>query len=91
MSAAALLDELLAAGIRLGRDGDDLVADVLPTANLSPHTQRITAHKSALLSALHLRERIIAALDVEPDDFDRRHYDELRARLSHLDAKDTTP
>ena len=90
MNASALLDDLMDAGILLTRDGNDLIADVFPTADLNPHMEHIKAHKPALLSALKLRERIIAALDVEPTDFDRRHYDDLRTHLSHLEAKDTT-
>jgi hypothetical protein len=88
MSAAALLEELLDAGIRLGRDGDDLIADVLPTADFSLHTQRIKAHKSALLSALDLREPIIAAVDVEPQRFNREDYDALWVRWHAHDAKE---
>jgi hypothetical protein len=86
MNASALLDELLGAGIRLRRDGADLIADVLPTADLCSHMEQITAHKSALVSALHLREQIVAVLDVEREHFDRAGYLTLWARWQALDA-----
>jgi hypothetical protein len=77
MGADRLLDRLHAAGIRLGCDGGTLYADVLPGVNLTPHAATITAHKPALLAALSLRERIIAAVTVEPAAFDRPAYDAL--------------
>ena len=75
MNASTFLDDLMDAGIRLKRDGDALVADVLPAANLSLHIPRIKADKGALLTALRLRERIVEALDVEPEHFNREEYD----------------
>ena len=35
-----------------------------------------------------LKAEIIAALDVEPDDFDQQHYGELWARLTVLEGKE---
>jgi hypothetical protein len=37
-----------------------------------------------------LKAEIIAALDVEPPDFDRLHYDALWARLIALEGKEAT-
>ena len=91
MNAPTLLDELIAAGIRLGRDGNDLIADVLPTADLSPYTAHIRAHKPALLREL-LQRQIVAALDVAPADFDRDAYDRLWVLWHAHDAKEeSTP
>jgi hypothetical protein len=79
MNASALLEELLDAGIRLGHDGEDLIADVLPSVDFTPYTDHVRSAKPALLDELRLREQIIAALDVEPADFDRGHYERLTA------------
>jgi hypothetical protein len=76
MNAAALLAELDAAGIRLGRDGTELVADVLPGVDVDAYQERIAAHKPALTEELLQRE-IEAAVTVEPAEFDREHYDHL--------------
>jgi hypothetical protein len=88
VSTATLLDGLTAAGIRLRRDGDDLVADVLPGANLGSYREHIQADKFALLAELRLREEIVAAVDVEPANFDRSGYDELWRRWSELQAEE---
>ena len=52
MTARAFLAELRAAGIRLGRDGADLIAEVRPGADLAPFRDHILAHKPALVAAL---------------------------------------
>jgi hypothetical protein len=76
-SVDALLDALAAAGIYLIRDGDSLVADVEDRADLVPYHQRIQEHKTELLDALELRERIVAAAAADPRDFDHGEYDRL--------------
>jgi hypothetical protein len=91
VSAAAFLDELLDAGIRLGRDGDDLIADVLPTADFAPYADRVRREKRNLLKEL-LQRQILAALDVAPHDFDRPAYDRLCDRWHTEDVKEkSTP
>jgi hypothetical protein len=86
MNASALLDELLAAGIRVGRDGDDLIADVLPAADFAPYTDRVRREKPNLLKEL-LQRQIIAAVTVEPEHFNRAAYDRLCALWHAHDAK----
>ena len=54
-----------------------LIAEVLPTTDLSLHTPRIKAHKPALLAAVRLREQIVAAATVSPEHFNRADYDTL--------------
>ena len=88
MNASALLDDLMDAGIRLKRDGGDLIADVLPTADLSAHTQQIKASKPALVSALQLREQIVAAATVSPEHFNRKEYDALWALWHAIESKE---
>jgi hypothetical protein len=88
MNAHALLDDLMDVGIRLKRDGDDLIADVLPTADLSAHSQRIKASKLALACALHLREQIVAAATVSPEHFNRKEYDALWALWHANESKE---
>jgi hypothetical protein len=80
VSGDALLDGLAAAGIHLMRDGDSIWADVEEGADIGPYVARITEHKAALLAALDLRERIIAAATADPPDFDRAAYDGLWRR-----------
>ncbi len=58
MSVATLLAELESAGIRLGRHGERLVADVLPSADLDAYRNQITENKSALMGVLYEREAI---------------------------------
>ena len=77
MRAAALLDELLETGIRLGRDGDDLIVDVLRSADFAPYMDRVKREKPALLNELRLREQIVAAASVAPEHFNREEYDRL--------------
>ena len=77
MSAATLLDHLMGAGIRLGWEGDDLIADVLPGVNLDPYREEVATHKTALLAELRLREQIVSAASAAQASFDRQRYDEL--------------
>jgi hypothetical protein len=86
VSANDLLTELAAGGIRLGRDGDALVADVLPGADLDPFRERIRQHRPALLTLLALQDEIVRAASVAQDAFSRRHYDELWAEWHALQA-----
>jgi hypothetical protein len=86
MSAAALLMELEAAGVRLSLAGDDLRFQTRADVRIAPYRERITAHKSALLAEL-LKAEILAALDVEPSDFDRLAYLRLMARFSVVEAE----
>lgn len=65
MSQGALLDQLFAAGIRLGADGDRLYADVLPGVDLSKYEDDIQKHKQPLIAELQLRERARARDDSE--------------------------
>jgi hypothetical protein len=76
MSAAVLLDELEAAGVRLSLAGDDLRYQTRPGVGIALYREQIEAHKPALLVEL-MKRRIIAAVDVEPADFDRAEYDRL--------------
>jgi hypothetical protein len=52
MSAAALLAELDAAGVRLSLAGDDLHFQTRPGVSIAPYREQITANKPALLAAL---------------------------------------
>ena len=90
VSTAALVDALHAAGIRLSHDSGDLVADVLPGANLDRYREQITAHKPALLAELRLREEIVAAASAARDAFDRQRYDALWAEWHELHTTEAT-
>jgi hypothetical protein len=90
MIAPALLAELAAAGVRLSRDGDDLIAEIRPGAAVDPYREQIAAHKPALLVEL-LQRRIIAAVDVEPAAFDRTELDRLWTRWKAHEAAGETP
>lgn len=83
MSAAALLAELEATGVRLSMAGDDLHFQTRPGVSIAPYRERIAAYKPALLAEL-LQADIIAALDVEPADFDRLRFDRLWRRWRAL-------
>jgi hypothetical protein len=85
MSAGTLLHELAEAGVRLSREGDDLIAEILPGASLDPFRDRIREHKPALLKEL-LQRQIVAAVVVAPEHFDRPAFDELWARWKAHDA-----
>ena len=76
MNTEMLLDELAGLGIHLVRDGEAILADVEDGADVTPHVDRITNHKPALLRELLQRE-IVAIVTVDPSQFDREHYDDL--------------
>jgi hypothetical protein len=91
MSAAVLLDELEAAGVRLSLAGDDLRFQTRPGVSIAPYRERITANKPDLLAEL-LKARISAVLDVEPEQFDRAEYERLWARWkAHEAAEQASP
>jgi hypothetical protein len=83
MGAAALLDDLTAAGIRLHREGDRLRAEISPGARLDPFRDQITANKPTLLRELRQRE-IVAAATAEPAHFDRERYEQLQQQWTAL-------
>jgi hypothetical protein len=83
VTAAALLDDLAAAGVRLSLADDDLHYQTQPGGSLAPHVERITAHKLALLQEL-LQRRIVATVDTAPEQFDREGYDQLHQQLQAL-------
>ena len=83
MSAAALLRELEAAGVRVTRTGEDLRVKGNP-ASITAFRERLAAHKPGVLMELLQRE-IVAAATVEPADFDRSAYDGLWTRYHALD------
>lgn len=57
MSPGALIDQLIAVGIRLGVEDGQLYADVLPTVNLSEYEGEIQEHRQALVAELQRREQ----------------------------------
>ena len=83
MSAAALLAELVDAGVTLTRNGDRLHYRTQSGVSIGPFAKDITANKPELLMELLQRE-IVAAVNVEPADFDRRHYGALWSRYHAL-------
>jgi hypothetical protein len=89
VSAAGLLTELEAAGVRLTLAGDGLRFQTRPGVSIAPYRERITARKPALLVEL-LQRRIVAAVDVAPADFDRGEYDRLWTRWKAHDAAEET-
>lgn len=62
MRATALINELKEIGIHLSRDGDDLIADVLPIADIEHHIGCIKANKLELLAVLRRRERELESM-----------------------------
>ncbi len=90
MSTAALLSELKAAGVRLSLAGHDLRFQTRPGVSIGPYRESITAAKAALLVEL-LQAAIIAAVDVEPADFDRAEFDRLWARWQAVEAARAMP
>ena len=76
MSAAALLVELEAVGVRLSLAGDDLHYQTRPGVSIAPYRAQIAAYKPALLAEL-LKARIVDVVTIEPADFDRAEYDRL--------------
>jgi hypothetical protein len=89
VSAATLLDALIRAGIRLGRDGDDLIADVLPGADLDRYRLSIREHRPELVTLLVLQDEIVAAATAAQSAFDRAAYDELWRRWYALQEQET--
>jgi hypothetical protein len=85
MSASGLLVELERAGIRLARDGEDLIAEIRPGTSFEPFRERIRQQKPALLVAL-LQIEIIAAVTVDPTAFNRPAYERLVALWAAYDA-----
>jgi hypothetical protein len=90
MSAPALLADLEAVGIHITREGDNMRVRANPGVLLSPHVDQLRANKPALLREL-LQRQIIAALDVEPHDFDRRTYERLCMLWHTEDMKEEFP
>jgi hypothetical protein len=86
---AALLDDLAGAGVRLSLAGDDLRYQTRPGISIDHFRDRIREHKPALVRELRLRKQIIAALDVEPADFDRGLYERLMVLWAALPADPT--
>ena len=84
-AAAALLADLESAGVHLSLAGNDLHYRTRPGVSIAPFRDRITDHKPALLMEL-LKAEIVAALDVEPLDFDRLAYQHLVARWHALES-----
>jgi hypothetical protein len=84
MSVSNLVDEYAAAGVRLRREGDDLIADVLPGASLDQYREHIREHKPALLTLLALQDEIVRTASAARDAFDRATYDELWRRWQAL-------
>ena len=78
MTARELLVDLVAAGITVTREGDNLRVRALPGVSLTPRLDCIRDHKPALLAEL-LQVRIVALLDVEREHFDRPEYERLLA------------
>jgi hypothetical protein len=90
VSAAALLAELEAAGVRLSLVGDALRFQTRPGVSIAPYREQIATHKPALLVEL-LQRRIIETVAVEPADFDRAEYDRLWTRWKAHEAAGERP
>jgi hypothetical protein len=58
VSAAALLAELHAAGVRLSLAGDDLRFQTRPGVSIAAYRERITASKPALVTVLRARQPV---------------------------------
>jgi TubC N-terminal docking domain len=76
MSAATLLADLDAVGVHVTREGDALRVRGNPGADPAPYRERIREAKAELLRELLQRE-IVAAVIVEPVQFDRERYQRL--------------
>jgi hypothetical protein len=87
VSAAALIDELAAAGIRLTRAGDDLRYQTDAGVSIAPHVDVIRQHKPALLALLRLQEETVKAATMATEAFDRQHYDALWHRWHELNQE----
>lgn len=91
MNAAVMLSDLEKAGVRVRRDGDDLIAETPHGASLDPCRDRLREAKSLLLEELRLREAIIAALDLGPEDFNRSAYHALMREYEELQQREIVP
>ena len=80
---AILLTELEEAGVHLSLAGVDLRYQTRPGVRIDSYKERISSVKKELITEL-LRREIVAAVDVEPEDFDRPHYDDLWSRYCAL-------
>jgi hypothetical protein len=87
VNTVTLLAELEAAGIQVTPQGENLRVRGEPGVNLAPYLERIMPHKSVPLRQL-LQRQIVAAVDVEPPDFDQQHYDDLWCRNPALEGKE---
>jgi hypothetical protein len=86
VSAAALLAEFEAAGVRLSLAGDALHFQTRPGVGIASFAEYITTNKRDLVMEL-LQRQIVAAVDVEPERFDRQRYDVLWERWAALAAE----
>lgn len=89
MNAEIMLDMLASNGIRLLRNGANIDADIAEGADITPHLDMIREHKGALLAALDLRARIIAAATIDPARFNRDEYNRLWACWNALNTNAT--
>lgn len=90
MSAAALLAELEAAGVRITRDGTNLRVRGNPGVDPTPYRERIVEHKPGLLAELTPLDAEIIASEA------RRHTHEVIARRfvrieGRIDTADELP
>jgi hypothetical protein len=89
VSAAALLRDLAAAGIQVSRAGDQLYIRAAPGIRLTPFVEVLRQAKPELLAEL-LKADIIAAVTVDPAEFDRAAYERLFAQWSAIDPGATS-
>jgi hypothetical protein len=80
VSAAALLSELEAAGVRLSLAGDALRYQTRPGVRIAPYRERISTSKPALIALLRLQDQIVTAATAAQAAFDRQYYDDLWCR-----------
>jgi hypothetical protein len=88
VTLTALLADLEAAGVRLSLAGDDLHYQTRPGVSIAPYRDHIRANKPVLLREV-LQRQIVAAVNVEREDFDRLDYDTLWTRYHALNAEKT--
>jgi hypothetical protein len=91
VNAAALLDELTAAGVSLTRSGDDLHYRTHPGVSIAPYCDQIITYKPALLTLLALQEEIVRTAGAARDAFDRAAYDVLWERWHTLHDEEICP
>ena len=85
-AAAALLAELEAVGVHLSLAGADLRYQTQLGVRIAPYRARIAAHKPALVREL-LKDRIVAVVTVDPDQFNRAEYERLWALWKGRETK----